>query len=91
VPITPYLTNGDRFDAETRRVMGVAFEATIAALRLADRSDPIVGMIAQRIIELARAGETNPDLICETTLSALGIQQLHSAAGQAFPPHRILP
>ena len=36
MPITPFL-DGEHFDAETKRVMGVAFESTIAALRLADR------------------------------------------------------
>jgi hypothetical protein len=51
MPITPFL-DGEHFDAETKRVMGVAFESTIAALRLADRSDPVVGIVAQKIIDL---------------------------------------
>jgi hypothetical protein len=70
MPITPFL-NGLKFDPEATRVMGVAFEMTRAALRLADRDDPAVAMIANRIIELAKAGERNPDLLCERVLSDL--------------------
>jgi hypothetical protein len=66
MPITEYL-DGNRFDPETKRVMGVAFEMTRAALRLADRDD-VVEIIARRVIALAKAGERNPDLLCETVL-----------------------
>jgi hypothetical protein len=62
--ITPYL-DGFKFDLETKRTMGVAFEMTRAALRLSDRDDLVVAMVANRIIELAREGERNPDLLCE--------------------------
>jgi hypothetical protein len=70
MPITPFL-DGEHFDAEAKRVMGVAFESTIAALRLADRSDPVVGIVAQKIIDLAKAGEHNPDALCERALAEL--------------------
>ena len=64
MPITPFL-DGQKFDSETKRVMGVAFEMTRAALRLTDRNDPIIEIIAKKIIELAKAGARNPDLLCE--------------------------
>jgi hypothetical protein len=70
MPITPFL-NGFKFDPEATRVMGVAFEMARVALRLADRDDPAVAMIANRIIELAKAGERNPDLLCERVLNDL--------------------
>jgi hypothetical protein len=70
MPITPFL-NGLKFDPEATRVMGVAFEMARAALRLADRDDPAVAMIANRIIALAKAGERNPDLLCERVLNDL--------------------
>jgi hypothetical protein len=66
MPITPYL-DGHKFDAETKRIMGVAFEMTRAALRL-DRDDLFVAMLAKKIIALATAGERNPDLLCEQAL-----------------------
>jgi hypothetical protein len=70
MPITIFL-EGQQFDSETKRVMGVAFELTRAALQLTERDDLIVGIIAKKIIELARAGERNPDLLCERTLQDL--------------------
>ena len=70
MPITPFL-NGFKFDPEATRVMGVAFEMARAALRLADQDDPAVAIIANRIIELAKAGERNPDLLCERILNDL--------------------
>src|SRR5215831_6484154 len=53
------------FNPETKRVMGVAFEMVCAALRLSDRGDLANEIIAKRIVELAKAGEHNPDLLCE--------------------------
>jgi hypothetical protein len=38
MPITPFL-NGRHFDAETKRIMGVAFEMARSALRLPLRDD----------------------------------------------------
>jgi hypothetical protein len=56
-------------DPQTNRVLDVAFEMTRAALGLAD--DFANGMIARQIVELARAGERNPDLLCEGALKVL--------------------
>jgi hypothetical protein len=67
--------------------MGVAFEITRAALRLTDRDDPVVAMVAKRIIELAKAGEHNPDLLCERVLN-----DLRALPGQniTVPPRNII-
>jgi hypothetical protein len=56
-------------DAETNRVLDVALEMTRASLGLAD--DFANGIIARQIIELARAGERNPDLLCDGALKKL--------------------
>jgi hypothetical protein len=66
--ITSYL---DEFDAdpETKRVLGVALEKTRVSLGLAD--DFANGLIAKRIVELAKAGERNPDLLCEGAIEQL--------------------
>jgi hypothetical protein len=68
MPITSYLDGFD-VDPETKRVLGVALEMTRASLGLAD--DLANGIIAKRIIELAKAGERNPDLLCEGALKKL--------------------
>ena len=70
MPISIFL-EGQKFDPETKRIMGVAFELTRAALRLVDRDDLAEAIIAKKIIELAKAGERNPDLLCERALKDL--------------------
>jgi hypothetical protein len=65
--ITSFL-EGFKFDPETKRVMGVAFEMTRVALHLTDRDDPVIAIVAKRIIELAKEGERNP---CERALNDL--------------------
>jgi len=48
--------------------MGVAYEMAHAALQLGDQGNPINERIAKKIIELAKNGELNPDLLCESVL-----------------------
>ena len=60
VPIT------GSFDSETDRVVVGAF----AMIRL-ERDDNLKLLIASKIMELAKAGETNPDRLCERTLVGL--------------------
>jgi len=79
MPIAPYL-DGISFDPETKRVMGVAFEIARAALRRSDSWDPVVAIVARKIIALAKDGERNPDLLCEKALTGLQLRKL-SAAG----------
>jgi hypothetical protein len=68
MPITPYLGDFD-VNAETKRVLGVALEKTRISLGLGDNFAD--GIIARRIVELAKAGERHPDLLCEGTLKIL--------------------
>ena len=72
MPITPYL-DGQRFDPEAKRILGLAFEMTCIALRIGDCDDGIKQAIADKIIDLAKAGERSPDVLCE--------QEGHSQAG----------
>lgn len=70
MPIRPYLA-GEKFDPETIRVMGVAFEMALVALRLADRGDLANEILARKIIDLARAGERNSERLCDGVLKEL--------------------
>ncbi len=75
MPITQFLGNA-KFDPETRRIMGLAFEMTRLALGLADRGDLANEVVAKRIIELAKTGELNPDVLCEAVVKEFGEQRL---------------
>ena len=74
MPIMQFL--GDqKFDRETQRIMGVAFEMAHAVV-VRDWGDYANAVIAKRIIELAKAGERNPDLLCEQALDDLRSKQV---------------
>jgi hypothetical protein len=66
--VASYLGDLD-VDPETNPVLDVALEKMRAALGLAD--DFANGIIARQIVELARAGKRNPDLLCEGALKKL--------------------
>jgi hypothetical protein len=56
--------------------MGVAFEMTRIALGLADRFEQANELVARRIVDLAKQGECNPDVLCERALKSLRGQYL---------------
>jgi hypothetical protein len=80
MPITPFL-NGVRFDPETTRVMGVALEMVCVALRTGDRDGEVKRTIATKIIDLAKAGERNPDVLCEKVLQDIRTERATSVLG----------
>ena len=45
---------------EDLKAMTSAFEASLVALRLADRTDPAVLLVAKRVIALAKTGDRDP-------------------------------
>jgi len=79
MPIRPFL-NGEEFDPETVRILGVAFEQVCVALRIGNCADDVKQAIANKIIELAKTGERSPDRLCECALEE--IRQPH-VDGQA--------
>jgi hypothetical protein len=85
MPITPFL-NGERFDAETRRVLGLALEMSCIALHVGDCADDVRQAIATKIIALAKAGERNPDVLCEQVLKDIRRSDIEAAAPPAQTP-----
>jgi hypothetical protein len=68
MPISSYL-DGEQFDPETQRIMGLAFELTRAALRISSQDDIAPDIIAKKVIEFAKAGERDPERICDYALA----------------------
>jgi len=75
VPIGPYLKEG-AFGPETVAAMATAFEDVCKNLDAAGRSDLSKETVATKIIELARAGETDPVVLREMALSEFGLSRL---------------
>jgi hypothetical protein len=67
MPITPFL-NGERFDPETRRILGVALELVCIVVRTGDCADDVKRAIADKLIALAKTGERNPEVLCDKVL-----------------------
>jgi hypothetical protein len=80
MPIRSHL-NGQWFDPETIRVMGLAYEMALIALRLADRGDIANDVVARKIIEHAKTGERDPEQLCQAVL-----QRWRAAAPHVPPP-----
>jgi hypothetical protein len=56
--------------------MGIAFEMALASLRSTpDCADPVREMVARKIVEFVKAGERDPERLCESALKhfALGV------------------
>ena len=68
MPITPYLKSPYELDLETKRALGTALEMVCISLRTGDCDDHVKQAIANKLIALAKAGERNPDVLCEQAL-----------------------
>jgi hypothetical protein len=66
------LLEGSSFDPEAVRAMTKAYEHARQLLGLHDRSDSRAQALAKKIIELAEAGERDPDQLGRKALMALG-------------------
>jgi hypothetical protein len=62
--------DGERFEPETTRLLGIVFEMAIAALHTRGVVDPPREVIAHSLIELAKAGERDPERMCDLALDA---------------------
>ena len=75
MPIRPFL-EGEQFDHETLRILGVAFEQVCIAVRVGDCADDVKQAIANKIIQVAKTDERNPELLCERALQDICQQQV---------------
>jgi hypothetical protein len=73
MPIRPFV-NGENFDPETMRVLGLALEMTCIALQVGDCDDDVKQAIANKVIAVAKAGERNPDVLCEQAVKDIRSQ-----------------
>ena len=61
------------FDPDEIRRMTTAYEAALKLLQLQDRGDPVTELIAKKIIEVTRSGESDTAQMCARSLKELGI------------------
>jgi hypothetical protein len=59
------------FNQDDVERLAAAYEEALLALHISDRDDPINQVIAQRIIEGARAGVCDPNTLCQMAIKDL--------------------
>jgi hypothetical protein len=59
------------FNQDDIERLAAAYEEALRALHISDRDDPINEVIAQRIIEGARAGVRDPKALCKMAVKDL--------------------
>jgi hypothetical protein len=84
MPIRQYL-DGERFDPETTRLLGIAFESAIQALHHWGVVDAPRETIARAIIGFAKAGERDPERLCDLALDACARPIIGDS--NPLPPH----
>jgi hypothetical protein len=88
----PLLQDG-HFTPEDITVLTAAIEDALQVLRLVDRKDPAVALVAQRIIELARQGERDPKMLQDAVLESFnadpGVSGLYRQAVSIFARTRV--
>ena len=71
VPIRPLLeTDPGAFAPEDVEALVSAFEASLKALHLVDRTDPAVMTVAKRVIALAKEGHRDPIILRDQVLKS---------------------
>jgi hypothetical protein len=70
--ILPF-TRESVFGPEVVASMGDAFDLACAASAQLGHPSVVRDVIATRIVELAKAGERHPQVLCERALAALGL------------------
>ena len=60
--------------------LAMAYEQTLRALRLKDRSDPITQLVAEKIIAIGRLGIEDP-----AEISKLALKELGTPSGEKSP------
>ena len=71
MPIRSLLFASEAFTAKEIAAVTCAFEDALYTLGLVDREAPAVTMVAERMFELARGGETDPILLRYAVLKSL--------------------
>ena len=67
------LLQNSEFGPEEIDRMTAAYEDALRVLRLANRSDAITDLVAEKIVEVAQTGERDANRIRDLALKALGV------------------
>ena len=72
MPIYRYIKEA-AYGPDEARVLGEAYESSLHALRLVDRTDPVTELVAKKILEIWQTGERDPHRIAALAFQELGV------------------
>ena len=67
------LLQNSAFGPEDIERLSAAYEEALHLLQLSDRTDPIMQIVAQRIIEAAKTGVREPSQLCQLAIKDLRV------------------
>jgi hypothetical protein len=73
IMVIHHLLQNLSFGPEEIENLSAAYESALLALALPDRDDRVTEIIAQRIIEAARAGIRDPEALCAAAIKDLRV------------------
>ena len=88
MPIHRILQNSP-WRPEDIRILVAAYERTLQALGLRDRSDPITEIVAKKIIEIGQTGLRDPEQISQRAIQELGPDTIKSEAKDSLSQRAI--
>jgi len=71
------------FEPDDLRLLAIVYEDIVKALGVADRKAPLGELIARKLIELAKAGERDPESLKELTIEAVRSTSSSALSGSA--------
>ena len=87
----PFSKHNAAFNADLMEAMRAAFYRVCEVLQLScDREDPLTEIVVTKIVELAKAGERDPEKLCFTVLTELEMP-LQEAIPRSSPKRAPLP
>jgi hypothetical protein len=84
MPIYALLRKDGVFTPEEVTVLGNVFDDVARTLGLVDRNDPLVEVVAKKIVEFAMAGIREPDRLKAVTIQAFVHRQLQTGPRRAL-------
>jgi hypothetical protein len=72
MPIRCFLS-GTSLQPQEIELLNLAYQAALRSLSLVDRNDPIVEIVAKKVIEIGQTGLHDPGQISQRALKELGV------------------
>ena len=85
MPIRHFVGNAS-FGPDDLKAMSEAFTQALSELRLYDRKDAMVEMVARRIVRAALSGERDPSKLCEIALDLSSATGSSSSSSETNSP-----